>query len=210
VDTLPPSVPPSPDGEELTPPTEFPPVEAGEALVVAARRRRRRWPYITLGVGVVLVLAAIAALIFVRVPYVTIGPGSATPTEHLVSVEGAPVYPADGEVLFTTVSVNAHVQLWRALKGWLDPDTDVRPEEKILGDRTPEENRTHNLALMDDSKLVAVQVALEHLGYDVTGHGVLVDPVSGTDAFEKLQPGDVITEIDGQPIEFGRYLREVL
>jgi PDZ domain-containing protein len=184
------------------------PYSPADGDVPVAPRRRRRWPAWVGGISVLLVGGVIAALIFIRVPYVTVAPGSATPTEHLVSVEGAEAYPAEGEVLFTTVSVNGHVQLWRALQGWLDPAIAVRPEEIIRGDRDEDEDRAYNLALMDNSKTTAVQVALEYLGYDVSAHGSLIaSVVPDTDAAEKLEPGDVITAIDGTPVEFGTDLR---
>jgi PDZ domain-containing protein len=171
--------------------------------------KRRRWPLVVTIVSSLVVVAIVLALIFVRVPYVAVSPGSASPTENLVTVNGVDSYPADGDILFTTVRIKTRLQLWRAIQGWLDPATDVRPEEQILGDRSATENRQFNLALMDDSKITAVRVALEHLGYEVTSNGVLlVDIADGTDAATKLAAGDVVTRIDDLPVADTDDLRE--
>src|SRR5680860_419204 len=86
-------------------------------------------------VGIVAVVAA-----FVRLPYVLISPGSASPVEDAVEIEGARTYEHDGSVLFLTVSVsdqrpNAYV----VLGGWLDDDVDVLPEEDVFGGNSRKE-----------------------------------------------------------------------
>jgi PDZ domain-containing protein len=184
------------------PPASLPPAAPAPAP------RRPRWPWWTAGIVLVVGLILTGCLVFIRVPYVTIAPGSATPTEQLVSVKGAQAYDDNGDVLFTTVTIDDHVPLWRALQGWLDPTVSVRPEQVILGSRSPTEDRAFNLALMDNSKTTAIQVALEHLGYPVTAHGSLIVEIEpDTDAADALKPGDVVTSIDGKPVEFGDDLR---
>jgi PDZ domain-containing protein len=87
------------------------------------------------------------------------------------------------------------------------------PEENILGDQTPEQNRETNLQLMSYSKDFATYVALERLGYDVTvsDGGVVVDSLcmrfadNGSCAQESpaasvLDDHDLITAINDRPI----------
>ena len=81
-------------------------------------------------------------------------------------VEGAPSYPPEESIAYTTVSIGT-ATLLEALAGWLDDDVDVLPEEAVRGGRSDEENRRYNAQLMDTSKLVAIAVALERLGHDV-------------------------------------------
>ncbi len=148
-----------------------------------------------------LALAVIGASV-VRVPYYAIAPGEARPSEDRVEVNGVPTYPADGEVLFVTVKVPRLTALGAVL-GWLDPDTDVVSQETILGDRSPEENRQENIALMGASKDTATYVALKQLGYPVElegGGAIVQSAVPEAPAAQFLQPNDIITAIDGVPI----------
>lgn len=189
MDTTAPSVP-------LDPPPQPP----------AHRARRRLW--IALGVLAVLLTTAVVGSAFITVPYYTIAPGNARSTEPLIAVDEERTYPAEGEVLFTTVSVG-HATLLESLQGWLDPNVDVVPEEQILGDQTPDENREVNLQLMDSSKEVATVVALRELGYDVPAHGTGALVVQIDDALPAagvLSPGDTIVGIDGRDVRLSEDL----
>jgi Lon-like protease len=167
-----------------------------------APRRRLVRIWVTVGLVVTFLVAATVAAAVVKVPYVLLSPGSARATEPLISVEGAPSYPHEGSIDFTTVSLRKASAL-EALMGWLDPTVDVVEEEIVFGDQTPEENREANLQDMVDSKQVATAVALEELGYDVVqGTGAVVAAVlEDTPAEAILEPGDVIVEAEGQPVE---------
>jgi Lon-like protease len=185
VDTTEPSVPPAPFPEPVEPPR---------------RRHRRLWA--ALGVLTVLLTAAVVGAAFITVPYYTIAPGNARATEPLIDVDVDRTYPSDGAVLFTTVSVG-HATLLEALQGWLDRDVDVLPEEDILGDQSPDQNRELNLQLMDNSKEVATVVALRELGYDVPSHGtgaLVVQIDESLPAAAVVEPGDTIVGIDGRDV----------
>jgi PDZ domain-containing protein len=150
-----------------------------------------------------LLTAFVISASVVPLPYYAFKPGAVRDTEPLISVDGTEVYPADGSISYTTVSLR-QATLVGLIQGWLDDDIDIHPEEDVLGDRDADENRTFNLALMDDSKNVAAQVALEQLGYDVpvTSDGqqvVDVDPNSA--AHGALEPGDTIVAVDGEAID---------
>lgn len=172
---------------------------------------RRTWLVLGLVVGSLL-LATLAAGWFYKVPYYGLLPGSARDTEGLIAVEGAETYASEGDLYYTTVRVRGRLSLWEYL--WLrqDDDAAVVPEAAVLGDRDRNENRQYNLQLMDNSKQVAVAVALEQLGYDVTdATGVLVlSIVEDTAAFGVLDLGDVIVAIDGEPISDAPQLVEAL
>src|SRR5687767_6687560 len=122
-----PSVDPRAVGPNTTP--------ADAAPAVARPKRRVLAIVVAVVAGLLLVVAVGAA--FVRLPYVLISPGSASPVEDAIEIEGAPTYEHDGSVLFLTVSVsdqrpNAYV----VLGGWLDDDVDVLPEEDVFGDNS--------------------------------------------------------------------------
>ena len=144
--------------------------------------------------------AVIGGLLF-KVPYVALVPGSARDTEPLMTVEGIDEFPSDGELLYTTVRLRQRPNFWEYLILQLDPDAEVVPEQNILGDRTPEENREFNLELMNNSKQVAVAVALEQLGYDAvrTDAVVIQAIVAGEPADGILEPGDSVLSINGEP-----------
>lgn len=164
-----------------------------------ARRSIRRWVG---GMAFFFITFIVVGGLLLKVHYVALVPGSARDTEPLLTVEGIRAYPSDGKLYLTTVRVRQRPNLWEYL--WLkaDDDAEVVPEEYILGDRTPEENKEENLHLMDTSKHVAIAVALEELGYDaVRSDAVLVSDVVEDSAAEGiLNRGDAIVAIDGTPV----------
>jgi PDZ domain-containing protein len=174
------------------------------------RRISRGWLAVTVVAG--LLLVALVSSMFVYVPYYGLAPGDARPTLPLISSNDAQLFPADGQVLFTTVSVR-RMTAFGAVVGWLDPDIDVLPERDVLGDQSPQENRTENLRVMGTSKEVAEYVALTRLGYDVGvsgGGAVITRVVEGVPAASVLARGDTIVAVDGRPVSLVSQLIEAL
>jgi PDZ domain-containing protein len=162
------------------------------------RRRARPWLLVVLA----LIGAALLAGSVVRVPYYAMAPGSAVDVEPLVSVDGGPSFEPEGSVYLTTVSLR-QVTVFGAIRGWLDPDTDVVEEETIVPpDTDPDELRELNQRLMDSSKDAARGVAFEQLGYDaISGTGATVlDVVPRSPSDGVLQPDDTIVELAGEPV----------
>ncbi len=181
--TLPPGLPPG----SLAPP---------------APRRLSRRGRLALGVAALLASATIGSAV-VPVPYVALRPGSARPVSEQVLVEGAPSYPPRHSVAYTTVNVG-QTTLLEAVLGWLDDDVDVLPESVVRGNRSEAENRRYNAQLMDNSKAVAITVALEHLGYHVpirTTGTVVRQIVPGSPAAARLELDDVIVAVDGARVD---------
>ena len=163
-------------------------------------RRPRPWTVVLAVLGLVLPAAGITGQL-VTLPYDSIGPGSARDVSGMVTVNGHPSYPHQGRVLYTTVSVRERVNLFEALAGWLDPATDVVPEQKVRGDIPPDEYRQLNIEAMDDSKTTAQVVALRRLGFTDLGAGAEILSVQeGLPASPLLRPGDVIVAVDGAPV----------
>jgi PDZ domain-containing protein len=163
------------------------------------RRRRRIWPIALTVLAVAFVIGAVT----VPLPYYAYRPGSVRDTEPLIAVADEETFPSTGTISYTTVSLRQST-LFGMLAGWLDDDIDVFPREKVLGDRNAEENRTLNLQMMDTSKQVATQVALERLGHPVdvsiTGETV-VNVLPDLPADGLLEPGDTITAVDGEQLD---------
>ncbi len=165
-----------------------------------APQPRRRW--LMVAVPAVIMFALLAASFRVVLPYYAIAPGSARQVNDLIQVPDTARHPPRGRVLLTTVSLG-QVRAIDALAGWLDPNVDLVPRDKILPpDTSGRQYRQLNVQLMDESKQTAIVVALRRLGYEVreSGEGALVVRVfRGLPADDRLEPGDVITAVDDRP-----------
>ncbi len=187
--TLEPMLPLAPTAPDVRPEAEAP------------RRTRRRW--ILLLVAAILLVSACIGAAVIQIPYIALRPGSVRPVTEQVLVEGAPSYPPEESIAYTTVSVGS-TTLLEAFAGWLDDDVDVLPEKAVRGDRSEEENRRYNAQLMDTSKMTAIAVALERLGYevDIRTTGVVVRAIAeGSPAAEVLERDDVVVAVDGEPVD---------
>ena len=182
------------------PDNEAPPARHNQRMETPEEARRSiiRWVG---GMATFVIAAAVIGGLVLNVPYVALVPGSARDTEPLLAVEGIEQYPSDGELLFTTVRLRQRPNFWEYILLRLDGDAEVVPEVDILDDRTPEENRAFNLELMNNSKQIAVAVALEELGYDAvsTDAVVIQQLVAGEAAEGILEPGDSVLSIEGTP-----------
>ena len=150
----------------------------------------------------VLVVVYLAGTIWL--PYYSLGPGPAREVQPLISVDGAPTYPSDGSFVLTSVLFEQLTAIG-LLRAWLDPDRDVVSRTEVYAPgETREQERQRSISQMDQSKLDATYVALEHLtGYPKEhGDGVLVESVVAECAADgELYPGDLILEIDGEPVD---------
>lgn len=188
--------------EEPTLPESLPETPDGARPLDPAAVRRAMWQWVGGMISFVVAAAIIGGLLF-KVPYVALVPGSARDTEPLLMVEGLEAFPSDGELLLTTVRVRQRPNLWEYLWLQADDDTEIVSEDLILGGRTPDENREFNFQLMNDSKSVAIAVALEELGYDaINADGVVIlGLVEGAPAEKVLTVGDTVVAIDGMQVD---------
>lgn len=163
---------------------------------------------ITLAVATVATALLVSAVAVLPLPYAVSGPGPTRDTlgevagEPLIKVSGAPVYPATGELLLTTVSVAGGpeypVTLGDVLRGWSDPARAVSPVEDVF---SPTESRDdidqRNQAAMISSQENATVAALEELGFEVPTTLTIAEAVEGTGADGVVRPDDVIVAVDG-------------
>lgn len=175
------------------------------------RAPQRRVGRVVAAIAALLVVAFVAGAAFVPLPYYLFKPGSVRDTQPLIDVEGAASYASDGSISYTTVSLRQATLLGLA-QGWLDDDIDVIDRDQVLQGRDPDENRQVNLQMMSDSKQVATQVALERLGFDVdtTVGQLVVEVLPDMPAEGVLEPGDVVTAIDGEAFDDGGDLARLL
>lgn len=162
--------------------------------------RRRRWWI--LGGGAVVGVALVLALFLVQLPYFVIQPGSVTASEQRIEIEGATAYDNDGKVMFVTVFVNRATPALM-IRSWLDESVEVRTPEEMFPNSSEAESRRENVIMMADSKLIAKKVALDYLDIpaEFVGHGALVAGLVESSPSEGiLAPGDVIVEVDDDPV----------
>lgn len=148
----------------------------------------------------------------IRVPYVIIAPGDATPVGPTITVTGARTYPHRDDVLFVTVSIygaSGRPTLWRYLAARTDPDTEVLREDRYLGGQNRRTVRRDAVRDMVLSQQEATTAALRRLGYRVEARGKgarVLDVVPGSPAARRLRRGDVIVSLDGRPVRLNSEL----
>lgn len=192
-----PVAPDAPDPSQA--PDEDGPDGAPAADEVARRRRRRWWVG---GAVAAVVLTGLVGALFIPTPYYLLQPGSVRPAEARIEVDGAKAYEDEGDILFTTVYVD-RATLATLLRGAVDDAIDVKSEQEVYGPDGRDASQKANRQRMDLSKLIATKVALNYLGYpaEFTGKGArILELGSGTSADELLEPGDVITAVNGMPV----------
>jgi PDZ domain-containing protein len=160
---------------------------------------------LTVLVGFLLAFALTMLIGQAPVPYVQLEPGPTFNTlgkdhdKDVIQITGADTTTSAGELRFLTVGVVAELTLLEAIEGWFDGDEAVIPKELIYPpDQTEEEINKQNADDFATSQSSAESAALTKLGYAMR---ISVKEVSdGTPAVGVLQPGDVITAVDGTAV----------
>ena len=160
--------------------------------------------------AVVLTAGASAA----TVPYVAYQPGPTFDTlgevdgTPVIQVSGREVFETEGRLDLTTISLRSQLTLTEAVVGWLRRDRAVVPRELVFPPgQTDDEVRQRNAERLIASETAATTAALRQLGVPFTVQ-VRVDAVQpGLPAEGKLQDGDVITTVDGEPVRGSEDLR---
>jgi PDZ domain-containing protein len=155
----------------------------------------------------ILVLALAGALL--PVPYVALTPGPTSNTlgttdkgQPLIEISGRQIYPDDGHLNFTTVAYQGgpgnRLDLFTALRGWLDPTTAIVPEETVFPkNESVKQVEQENTQQMASSQQSAVAAALTELKIPIA-HTVVVDSVQkGLPADGKMRPADEIVAVNG-------------
>src|SRR6201996_5296465 len=98
---------------------------------------------LTLLIAAIGTAVAIAVSVLVPVPYVILGPGptlntlgKASSGKPLITISGRATYPTSGHLNMVTVSYaggpGKHLNLFEALRGWLDSSDAVVPESELF------------------------------------------------------------------------------
>ncbi len=166
---------------------------------------------LTLSIAMVTTALLVGGLSLIPTPYAASLPGPTFDTlgepdgVRLIEVVGAPTYPSEGELRFTTVRVRGGegnpVTLYSLVSGWLDDSVTVVPVEDVLPpEQSPQEIDDANQAAMISSQENATVSALEELGYEVPTTLRVEVAVDGTGAVGVVEEGDVLLAVDGTPV----------
>jgi aspartate/methionine/tyrosine aminotransferase len=107
------------------------------------------------------VIVAVLALVggFVKVPYVSLGPGPTYNTlgsvggQVVVEVDGTKTYPTSGQLRMTTVSINDEVTLFDALGKWVSGRYALAPRDEYFSPgQTQEDLERENTKMFQDSQ----------------------------------------------------------
>ncbi len=146
----------------------------------------------------------VVATLSLQVPYFLVSPGPAENVPPLVRVEGAEMYPVNGRLLLTTVSLREVRNLAETIRALVADSVELIHRDRIIPPgRTDDEVDRVNEEMMERSQIFAAAAALIHLGYDVdiSGAGARVVQVQeDTPAAAVLEPGDVIVAADAEPV----------
>jgi PDZ domain-containing protein len=159
-----------------------------------------------------LLLVALCAVAWLRpVPYVAMRPGPVQDTlgelggSQIVDINGRRTYPTEGQLDLTTVSVTAptaDLTLGDALLAWFDPQRALVPRDLYYPpDQSVNEAEREGAVAMASSQDAAVVAALTQLGYNVSFSVLVRSVVEGAPAQGHLRSGDVITAVNGTPVE---------
>ncbi|MBO2459081.1 YlbL family protein [Actinomadura violacea] len=166
----------------------------------------------TLTVASVLVLALALVGSLMPVPYIALMPGPTSNTlgtnekgQQVITIDGRKTYPDEGHLNFTTVTYRGgpggRIDLLTALRGWLDHDTAIVPEELYFPkDESQKQVDQENTRQMQDSQQSAKAAALHELGVPLQTQVLVQGVQKGRPADGKLQPGDQVTALDGTKV----------
>jgi PDZ domain-containing protein len=158
------------------------------------------------GVVVSLVVAAV-----LPVPYVALTPGPTLNTlgtlsgKSLIQVSGHPVYRTTGHLNMVTVSYvggpQSRFNVFAALRAWLTPDNAVVPEEEIFSPgQSQQQVQQQDTEEMTSSQQAAQAAALCQLNISFQTVDTIQGVEKGKPAAGVLRTGDVITAVDGIPV----------
>ncbi|WBB79359.1 PDZ domain-containing protein [Micromonospora sp. WMMD882] len=160
---------------------------------------------VTVLLGALLTTLLSIGVLAAPIPYVVLGPGPTVDTlgtengEEIIKITGRETSSSAGQLRLTTVGVQPSVKLRSALAGWFSPDRAVVPRELVYPPgQSREQVEERNAEEFTASQTSAETAALRELGFpvQVVVRTVAADGPSGG----ALQPGDLLTTIDGQPV----------
>ena len=161
--------------------------------------------------GIAVVAAALAAALL-PVPYVVLSPGPTLNTlgkapsgQQLIQIAGHPVSRTNGNLNMVTVDYQGgpgdEINIFTALRAWLAPHDAVVPQQEIFGTgQSAQQVQQQDVVQMTNSQQNATAAALSvlHIPFKSSVQVAATEP--GMPAAKVLKAGDIITTVDGVPI----------
>ncbi|MBG01694.1 MAG: hypothetical protein CL470_05415 [Acidimicrobiaceae bacterium] len=171
------------------------------------RKLRPSYAIIILGI-ILLIIAPVLFIFFAPASWVSdksyiLSPGSANNTAQAIIVDGTPIFPPEGEIAYTTVSIKREVTLWQWIRAKQDETKQLISPSVIDGGRTVNETRKVTQFQMEQSQSTAALVALNFLGYEIIPEiegAFVIQLVEGSPAEASLQLGDLIVEVNNEEV----------
>jgi PDZ domain-containing protein len=158
------------------------------------------------GASVGIVVLALGA---VPLPLVELNPGPALDVPSQIEF-GGPLHPVKGKLLLTTVTITQPSAIG-AVEGLVTPHHELLWQTQVIPPGVNEqEYLASQIQVFQESAQAAAAVGLRAAGFpvSVSGGGVqVVGVIRGSPADGKLKVGDVITAIDGRPIQLASDLQ---
>ena len=177
---------------------------------------------LTLLIASVGTVAAIAVGVFVPVPYVILGPGPTLNTlgkdssgQPLITISGHQTYPTSGHLNMVTVSYEGgpgeNLNVFTALAAWLNSDEAVVPSSELFPPgQTAQQSQQQDTEEMTGSQQTATAAALNELGIPFQTLVTVAQTQQGYGAYNVLQPGDIITAVNGRPVTSDGVLQNLI
>jgi Lon-like protease len=167
---------------------------------------------VTLVIAGCCVLAGLVVASVVSVPYVALTPGPTLNTlgkaygTELIQITGRHTYATTGHLNLVTVSYTGgpgtDFNIFSALRAWLTPDDAVVPASEIYSTgQTEQQVAQQDTQMMVSSQQAATVAALCYLNIGFKTTETVLRTFKGYPAYGVLRHGDVITAIDGTPLD---------
>jgi len=133
----------------------------------------------------------------------------------IISISGAKTYPTSGDLFLLTVGFvgqpGATPSWLEVFRAWNEPKKVVLPIDSIYPPGVKADtNATEQIAMMNDSQQQATASALRQLGYKVASKVNVIAVNKDSPAAGILTANDIVTAVDGKPLENGAALRALV
>jgi PDZ domain-containing protein len=132
-------------------------------------------------------------------------PGVALSVGPMIKIPDQYRHPITGQFFLVTVISQVPITAGEWVLGHIDPAIQIVPPENVTPkNTTPQQQARQDYQMLDDSETTAIAVGLRLAGYTtaLVGKGVQVDSIlPGSHANGLLQVGDMITSINGKPVQ---------
>jgi PDZ domain-containing protein len=162
--------------------------------------------------GAAVVIAAVVAAVL-PVPYVILSPGPTLNTlgtgpggKPIIQIAGHRTYPTVGNLNMVTVNFQGGpgnaINIFTALRAWLNPHEAVVPQQELFGPgQSQQQVQKQDVVQMTNSQANATAAALTQVGISYTTQVQVVSTERGMPAASVLKAGDIITKVNGVPID---------